>query len=403
MNPAKARDDNAAYSDHRNFSIVAGGPLFQILRAIHLADDSSPMTYGRILTFVLVTWLPLLVLSVFEGHARAGSVAMPFLRDVEVHIKFLVVMPLLLRAETAVHSRLSPIANEFVARRLIPKNSIGKFDAAIASAMRLRDSALAEILIIAFVYVVGVLVVWRQYVALDTATWYATPSGNGSTLSLAGLWYSYISIPFFQFLLIRWYFRLCIWARFLWQVSRIELALVPTHPDRAAGLGYLSDSVYALAPLAAAHGALLSALLANRIFYAKASLPDFKFGIAFVLVYTLCLTVGPLLVFSSQLLKSWLVGDLEYGRLAERYVRSFDAKWLRGGAKPDDVLIGSADIQSLADMSNSFEVVRSMQVVPVTMGALIAIVVATLAPIAPLLLTMMSLDTLAKDIFDLIF
>ena len=88
---------------------------------------------------------------------------------------------------------------------------------------------------------------------------------RGLKLSLAGMWYGYVSLPLFQFLLMRWYFRLFIWARFLWQVSRIDLSLVPTHPDRVGGLGFLSNTVYAFTPLAVAHGALLAGLIANRI------------------------------------------------------------------------------------------------------------------------------------------
>ena len=71
------------------------------------------------------------------------------------------------------------------------------------------------------------------------------------------MWYGYVSLPLFQFLLMRWYFRLFIWTRFLWQVSRLDLSLVPTHPDRVGGLGFLANTVYAFPPLAVAHGALL--------------------------------------------------------------------------------------------------------------------------------------------------
>ena len=105
--------------------------------------------------------------------------------------------------------------------------------------LRLRNSVLAEVLLIALVYGVGVLLIWRQYLALDTATWYAVPTAAGLQLSLTGIWYGYVSLPLFQFLLIRWYFRLFIWTRFLWQVSRLDLRLVPTHPDRVGGLGFL--------------------------------------------------------------------------------------------------------------------------------------------------------------------
>ena len=73
----------------------------------------------------------------------------------------------------------------------------------------------------------------------------------------------------------------------------------------------------------------------------------------------LCLVFGPLLVFAPQLAQAKRTGLREYGTLAERYVREFDAKWLRGGAPAGEPLVGSADIQSLADLGNSFEVVRT--------------------------------------------
>lgn len=75
---------------------------------------------------------------------------------------------------------------------------------------------------------------------------------------------------------------------------------------------------------------------------------------------TLCLVFGPLLVFTPQLAQAKRTGRSEFGTLAERYVREFDGKWLRGGAPADDPFVGSADIQSLADLGNSYEVIRSM-------------------------------------------
>jgi hypothetical protein len=212
-----------------------------------------------------------------------------------------------------------------------------------------------------------------------------------------------VSLPVFQFLLLRWYFRLFIWSRFLWQVSRIELSLVPTHPDRVGGLGFLANTVYAFVPLAVAHGVMLAGLLANRIFYLGAALPEFKVEIAVLVAFLLCLVLGPLLVFAPQLAQAKRTGNREYGTLAERYVREFDAKWLRGGASVDEPLVGSADIQSLADLGNSFEVVRTMQIAPITRDALLRLVAATLAPVVPLALTMMPFEELLKKLLGILF
>jgi hypothetical protein len=295
------------------------------------------------------------------------------------------------------------VVRQFLERSLIPASALPRFNAAIASAFRLRNSVLAEVLLIAFVYIVGVLIIWRQYTALATATWYAAPAVEGSTLSFAGVWFGYVSLPIYQFLLMRWYFRIFIWMRFLWQVSRIELSLVPTHPDRVGGLGFLANTVFAFTPLAVAHGAVVAGWIANRIFYLGATLPDFKIEIAVLVVFLLGMVLGPLLVFAPQLADAKRTGNREYGTLAERYVREFDAKWLRGGAPADEPLVGSGDIQSLADLGNSFEVVRTMRIAPITKEAIIQLAAATLAPIVPLALTMMSLEELLKQLFGVLF
>jgi hypothetical protein len=389
--------------DPPDFSFVLGGPLFQILRRTRLTDDAMELVHRRIVVISLVCWLPLLLLCAAGGQLMRGNAPVPFLLDIEVHVKFLLAMPLLIWAELVVHQRMRFVVRQFLERGLIPGNAMARFDAAVTSAVRLRNSALAEALLIAFVYVVGILIVWRHYATLDTGTWYATSSAAGSALSPAGMWYGYVSVPIFQFLLLRWYFRLFIWARFLWQVSRIELKLVPTHPDRAGGLGFLSVAVNAFVPLAMAHGALMAGQIANRIFHLGAALPDFKGEIAALVIFLLCVVLGPLLMFASQLWHVKLTGEREYGILAQRYVREFDVKWLRGGAPADEPLIGSADIQSLADLSNSVAVVQTMRTVPFSKEAILLLAAAILAPVAPLALTMMPLEDLLKKLFGLLF
>ena len=387
--------------DAQEFSLVHGGPLFQLLLRSRLSSDSLTLVARRIAAFVLITWVPLLALAAHDGHLLAGNVAVPFLLDGETDIRFLVVVPLLLLAELVVHRRLMPVVRAFLDRNLIREADDERFDAAVNSAFRLRNSVVAERLLFALVYAVGVLVVWR-HTALTVSTWYGHPSEGGFRLTSAGIWYAYVSLPIFQFLLLRWYYRLYIWIRFLWQVSRLELSLVPTHPDLLGGLGFLGNTVFAFSVLLVAHGAMLAAQIANRIFFAGASLVDFKEEIFVLLVFLLCLVFGPLLVFSPQLSRAKRRGLLEYGALAERYVRDFDGKWLRGGAQESEPLMGCADIQSLADMGNSFAVVRTMRLAPVSRDAVLELAACVLVPLAPLLLTIMPVEDLVKKLIGIV-
>jgi len=404
MKSTNSDPDETRNRHHPDFSLVLGGPLFQLLRRAHLTDDAMLLLRQRILVISLFCWLPLLALAVLEKKALGESVAIPFLLDVEVHVRFLIVIPLLILAEMVVHRRMRPLVQQFLERQLIPAEAMARFDAAISAASRLRNSVLAEVLLIAFVYGVGTLFIWRHYMmVLDTATWYANPSVEGSKFSLAGWWYAYASIPVFQFLLGRWFFRLFIWMRFLWQVSRIELSLVPTHPDRVGGIGFLANTAYAFMPLLMAQGALLAGHLANRIFHLGAALPNFKMEVLLLVTLLLAIVLGPLLVFAPQLAQAKRTGLREYGSLAERYVREFDTKWLRGGAPADEPLVGSGDIQSLADLGNSYEVVRTMRIVPVTRETILQLAAAILIPLLPLMLTMMPLEELLKKLFGILF
>jgi hypothetical protein len=387
----------------QDFSLVLGGPFFQLLRRSRLSGDVLELVHQRITAFVAIAWLPLVVLSLVDGMTRTASLSVPFLKDVEANGRFLIAMPLLIVAELIVHQRMLPVVGQFLDRQLIPDSALPQFEAAIASSFRLRNSFIAEIVLIGLVYGVGVMVFWRSYLALSTATWYAMPGAGGLTLSLAGKWYAYVSLPLFQFLLLRWYYRLLIWAAFLWHISRIPLQLVPTHPDRVGGLGFLSNIVYAFTPLAAAHGVMLAGLIANRIFYTGARLPDFKLEIGLILGFLLAVVFGPFIVFSPQLARAKRMGLREYGTLAGRYVREFDEKWLRGGATANEPLVGSADLQSLADLANSFDVVKTMRVAPITRDAFLFLGVATLAPLLPLGLTMMSPEELLKKLFGMLF
>ena len=138
-----------------DFSLVLGGPLYQLLRGARLSDDVLTLVHRRILVGVLITWLPLLLLSVWEGQAWGGDVRVPFLFNAETHTRFLVALPLLVLAELVVHLRMRRVVAQFLARDLISEADRPRFDAAVGSAMRLRNSLVAELLLVVAVYGLG--------------------------------------------------------------------------------------------------------------------------------------------------------------------------------------------------------------------------------------------------------
>jgi hypothetical protein len=383
-----------------DFSLVVGGPTYQLLRKSHLAGDAMELVRRRLLLITGIVWLPLFLLTTLASSVGTTG-RLSFLHDVEVQVRFLVALPVLIAAELIVHSRIRPVVRRFVERRMVLPKDMPRFHEAVRSAVRIRNSVPIELALLAIVYTFG-LWLWHSRVALTTATWYSN-SGGRWQLTPAGYWYVFVSIPFMQFILLRWYLRFFIWFRFLWQVSRLDLRLISTHPDRCAGLAFLGKSAYAFAPILFAQGASLAGLVASRVLYRGESLLSFKFQIGGFVVFFVFAILGPLLMFTPAMVRAKRKGSAEYGLLAQQYVEGFEQKWILSGTNPPEELLGSGDIQSLADLGNAYSVVREMRIVPFGIDDMTRLAIATVAPMVPLLLTILSPEELILRIVKVLF
>jgi hypothetical protein len=137
-------------------------------------------------------------------------------------------------------------------------------------------------------------------------------------------------------------------------------------------------------------GALLAAAIADRVFFAGAGILDFKQDVLIVLGFLLLVVLGPLFFFTPLLLETKIRGNFRYGTLASRYTDEFDRKWMRQAVSRDESLVGSADIQSLADMGGSFDLVDRMRMVPFGKETVIQLLAITGLPLLPLTLTLFS-------------
>ena len=230
--------------------------------------------------------------------------------------------------------------------------------------------------------------------SLPVGTWYNERDIDGANrLSLAGRWYVFVSLPVFRFLALRWLARLVVvWYRFLWLMSRIPLLLNALHPDRTGGLGFLNASAFAFAPILVANTSLLSAMIAQRIWHQGATLSQFKIEIFAFVVLLILLVLLPQTFFVVQLERAWRAGAGEYGVLGSRYVDAFRRKWLCTHPHTRESLVGSADIQSLADLANAFDVIRGMYLVPITRNTVLRLLFVIVIPLLPLVLTMIPFE-----------
>jgi len=387
------------------FSLVLGGPLYRLLLRSKLVQPPLGHLGWRIGVITSLAWLPLIALTVVGGRFVDG-VKVPFLYDFEVHARLLFALPLLVFAELIVYIRMRAIVPQFIERRIITDDIRSNFNAIISSAIGLRDSLLAEITLLLLVTLVGSHV-WRLSLALQSDTWYGTVSSSTLNYTAAGYWYAFVSVPVFQFILLRWYYRIIIWCRFLFQVSRLDLNLIALHPDRCCGLGFLGNVVSSFAPLLMAHSGIVAGYIANRILHEGATLPDYRFDLLSMAALLLAIVLGPLCVFIPKLNRARLAGLRTYGGLASDYVVGFAEKWTRDAngvsTNPqNEPLWGSADIQSLADLANSFAIVKEVKLVPFGRDTAIRFLVVIAIPVAPLALTMFSPEELLKRLITVV-
>jgi hypothetical protein len=384
------------------FSLVSGGFLFQLLRKTRLCGDSLELLWRRTFILSAIAWLPLLILSALAGTALGGAVRVPFLYDFDTNIRFLIALPILIAAEVAVHTNVAPALQRFLKRGIVPEEDQPAFRSAINSALRLRNSFAAEIGLIIFVYTAGHWI-WQSRVALGDSTWYATPLGAHMHLTAAGYWYAFCSIPIFQFIMARWYFRVFVWFWLLGRISLLNLRLEPAHPDRAGGLNFLGTTSYSFAPILFAQGAVIAGVFADRVVLEKQPFLGFKVTAASLAIFWVLALLAPLVMFTPHLWRAKRTGRSEYGSLASQYLAAFRAKWIVGPPPKGEQLLGSSDIQSLADMENSYDAVRHMRLVPFGLQEVTVLVVMTLAPLLPLLLTVYSLDQLVGRALKMMF
>jgi hypothetical protein len=385
--------------EKEDFSLVLGGPLYQLMLRLRLIEPPLGHLAWRIGVITGIAWLPLVSLATFAGQF-AGGVRVPLLYDFEVHSRLLFSLPLMIMAEFVVYGRMRMLGAEFQERQIITGLARLRFEGVLSSATRLRNSALSELALLLIVIFAG-RYVWQESIALHSDTWHATVARYGPSHTAAGRWYTFVSLPIFQFVLLRWYYRIFIWFRFLFQVSRLDLSLIPLHPDRRCGIGFLGTVATAFTPLLMAHSGVVAGFIANRIVHEGATLPDYKFEILGLAAFLLALVLGPLCVFIPNLHGARLAGLRTYGRLASDYVRDFADKWAQGSvARNREHILGSADIQSLADLDDSFSVVNEIRLVPFGKEALVQFLVAIVLPLAPLVLTMFSLEELLKRLLS---
>jgi hypothetical protein len=391
--------DSASAELKVTFSLTEGGPGGTFMRRPwprNVSPGASSMYSASILT--ALAWLPLCLLSLFE-HLALRGVKLPFLYDIAAHTRFLLAVPLLVLADIPIDARVRQAVGHFLAANLVDGKELSRFSAIVFDTLRIRDARIGGIAVIVLAYVASYYAV-LSFSSHSGGTWVKPEHMSGMTV--AGYWYALVSLPILQFLMFRWLYRMAVWSSFLWRVCALDMRLVPTHPDGAGGLGFLGKLLIPYGLVVFALSAVVSSAIADQILFGGGRLQDYELSYAALFVVMVMVFAGPMLTFVPRLCALKQRGLLEYGSLGSRYAQAFHRKWLEQAQAGTEQLLGSSDIQSLADLGNSFEIIRRMRIFPAESRDFLAMVLPGLIPALPLTAAVMPVGDIVKGLLRLV-
>lgn len=359
-------------------------------------------TRHRIVALLSLTWVPLVLLTVAGRMAAGNGFGIPLLFDYAVHVRFLVTMPVLIVAEGLVWPKILDLLEYLVRSGVVAEADEPALRRHEQRFNAMRTSWLIPVVAAASV-VFGVMF-FRTELSGDVSAWQFVRGSSGQVRSAAGWWYLLISVPVFQFVILFWAWRYVLWCRFLFRLSRLDLVLIPSHPDGSAGLRPIGQVHQYWALVVFALSSLLSVHIGLELVEQGRSIFDYRLVLATFLGLSLFVLFAPFLVFSAKLLQARHRGLLDYGLLAAQYTRAFDEKWIhhRAGGSGEERLLGSADIQSLADLAGSYEIVHGLRFVPVEMLNVFIIVLAVAIPFFPLAFVVVSPMDVFKQVVQIL-
>jgi hypothetical protein len=369
-----------------------GGPLYRLGRRLNLVRGETN-TFPLGLAIGLSAWSILLALAFIGGVGdRLFS-----LSTIGGNVRLLVVIPLLFLCESSLAPHFRGFVSTIVRSGVVPSNTLPALESEVARIDRWKEAWLPEAICL---LAAALLTLFAAQLHVSGKTAALDSTRTLSELPLAGLWYWTVCLPLFRFLVFRWMWRIALWFHFLWRLAKLDLHLVPTHPDSAAGLGYLEVVQTHFTALVLAISTVVSASFAEEISSGKTVFDVIYPALALTLILELMLIFLPPSIFAFKLRACQEKGLRRYMVFAARYVNNFEKKWLNGGPTPAEPLLGTPDLQSLADLASSVGIIRTMRWVPVSTRLLITVAAAGLMPMMPLFLFKYPIAELIQRLFS---
>jgi hypothetical protein len=365
--------------------------LFDLFR-----DATSPML-ARAAIATAVAWVPLAILSMFQGMPAFLS----FLTDYPSLSRFLIIIPVLILGDRPLQARYSLVAHHFE-MSVVPEAEKPRFQSYWRSYQTAKDSAAARWMLLVVAYALAVwLADFLRPEGSEFLTWWRGGPGF-RVFSLAGTWALFVSYPILVYVTLLWIWRQIIWAWFLRSTTLLDLRLIAVHPDHVGGLGFLEASLLAQLPFSFCLGVGLAGAIANRVFHEGQKVMAYRLLAPVLIAIALLITVAPYFFFTPTLMQMRRRGMLKYGQLAHAVGERFEQKWLDREVDVNDDALMVPDFTATHNLYGVVSNIDEIRVVPVARINVYMYIIAALIPCIPVVIAAIPFDVLIKAVMKLL-
>lgn len=382
------------------YSLIEGGLFRNVQIRFGMQNHQAMLA----LAGICFAWLPLVILTAIEGTLYDGA-SMPFLEDVAMHARILIALPVLILIRSVIDIKTTAVIKYMTDSLLDAEEQRKMLSVTLPRMRKLACSSLTEVILM-LIIAASAFSLYQSgtYTELlgGTTSWKIENTQDGSVISMAGKWAAFISIPFFQFLLLQWLWRYIVWIMLLYHFSKSPLKLLPTHADRSAGLGIIILAQRSFSFIFFAGSLVISGQLIVLIMNSPdAILMVQRVGIGYIILCLLMLLL-PLLFFIGRLVKTKQKGLLLLSKLGTEMSRTFENDWLTDVPFEKRIEDRRVDPSMAYDYSSMYDVLQQLRIVPVTVRDIISMAVSIAIPFLPILFVYFSAAEVLEKIIGLL-
>ena len=360
--------------------------------------------WGLVLIVLCIAWLPLVIITAIDG-TLVGGIGLPFLKDFAIQGRLLIGIPMLILIKTVVYGRI-PEVLKYVSEVLIfPEDRERFMSGAMRKAKKSTDSRLSEIIFL--LGVVGFALSPADITSLfitnnETGSWLVSVEEGKQVMSHARNWTQYISIPIFQFLLLRWIWRYIVWITLLFRISNMNLNLKPTHPDGSGGVGIIFLAQRNFHLFFVVCGMVISSVMINLFIHKAATFETLKLEILGYIILAVFLILFPMLFFTRKLVKTKYKGQLELSKAGTHLSKKYEEEWINPMGAEKRLAEGTVDPSIQVDYSGVYEMLQGLRIIPIHFSDIIIMVISLFIPFIPIFFIQFSIVELLQKIMNLL-